>query len=177
MDTLLWTQFRKCGRGLHFSALFIAVEMAEQSCANGSECSSQKALADQLVQRTENGATADPHVPMASQTTTTNIMNITLTNVGQVIHVSGEHQVVNIPQPTVQMFQQAIGFNPTVGVSNNAQSFPSRSSHQCSDPSQPEGFETPTHDPPGSHRELPYASTFAEGTYITTLFSVVVVNT
>ncbi len=27
MDTLLWSQFRKCGRGLHFSALFYSVKI------------------------------------------------------------------------------------------------------------------------------------------------------
>lgn len=44
------------------------------------------------------------------------VTNINFINVGQVIHVTGENNIVEIPNTKIAMYQQAVGTNPTIGL-------------------------------------------------------------
>ena len=59
----------------------------------------------------------------ANQTQCT-VTNINFINVGQVIHVAGENNVVEIPNTKIAMYQQAVGMNPTIGMAVPRSSVP-----------------------------------------------------
>ena len=52
------------------------------------------------------------------------VTNINFVNVGQVIHVTGENNIVQIPNTKIAMYQQAVGMNPTIGLAAPSSSVP-----------------------------------------------------